>query len=198
MSFESILMNELKLDVSKHFDKAWHLCKSFSYKLQPNKEDRLSIILFSMKPDCSIVKIKLHGRDTLLSFFDNPTPFLLKSIERNNLNIQKVILYEGEANQLTDLTAEHNFYVNYQCQNSGQYNLSELLQRDPCYRVAWAYHIIQGSYEQDRDFDTCFEMNDGHLVSSTIDFLRLRAIRPTNVNIKKAMLEASQSSLFAD
>jgi hypothetical protein len=197
MSFESILMNELGLDVSRHFDKAWHLCKSFGFKLQSNIEDGLSVILFSMKPDCSIVEMKLNGRDTLLSFFDNPTPFLLKSVERKNLNIEKVILYEGEVKKLTDLTVEHNFYVNYLCHNSGQYNLSDLLERDPCYRVAWAYHIIQGSYEKDRDFDTCFEMNDGQLVASAIDFLRLRATKPTKSKIKKAILKASQSSLFA-
>jgi hypothetical protein len=197
MSFESMLMHELQLDVSKHFDKAWHFCKSFGFKLQPNMEDGLSVILFSMKPDCSIVETKLHGQDTLLSFFDNPAPFIHKSIECHNLKVMKINLYEGDAKQLKDLTVEHNFYVDYQDPEGSQYNLSDLLESNPCYRVALAHHIIQGSYDKDRDFDTCFEMNDGQLVASTIDFIRLRALKPTKENIEKSLIEATQSSLLA-
>ncbi len=197
MSFESMLMHELQLDVSRHFDKAWHFCKNFGFKLQPNMEDGLSVILFSMKSDCSIIETKLHGRDTLLAFFDNPAPYLHKSIQQHKLNVAKVNLYEGEAKQLNDLTAEHNFYVSYQDPKGDQYNLSDLLAGEPCYRVAWAHYIIQGSYDKDRDFDTCFEMNDGQLVAFAIDYLRLRAIKPTKVNIGKALREATQSSLLA-
>ena len=195
--FERALMFKLELDVSKDFDRAWHFCKSFGFKLQASNKSDLSIELFSISPDCKIIHTIISDRENLLSFFKTPLPFLLKAVQKNGLTIAKVNTFEGSISSLHDLTPEHNFFIEYRGNKGSTYHLNQLLEGDVCYRIAWGLCVLQNGYDKDRDFDTCFEMGDGQLVSASIDYIRLRGSKPTKMNIDNAIIACSQNSLLA-
>lgn len=193
---ESMLMQGLGLSCGD-FDKAWSFCKSFSFKLQPHRDGGLAVALFTMQPDCSIIETKIEGRDSLLLFFKNPTPYILKSIASHKLRIARVDLYEGEAKTVGELTMDHNFYIYYCGDGPDQrFELNSLLCGAPEYRVAWAHWVINGEYDKDRDYDTCFEMNDGAIINRALNFLKNNALQPTVTNIKLALASGSQPPLF--
>lgn len=170
MTNEQTLIRYLKIS-QEQYDAVWHFSSAFSFKLQPVNNESPGIHLFFMHPKMEVYSYKISGQLACKDFFIQPLVYLLQAIEFYNIKVGRITVAEGGARKISQLKPNDSFTVYYQAQAFGEYNLRMLLTNKADYRVAWSAFIERHDCDQDRDYDSCFEMGDGGIVSEALKHL---------------------------